>query len=524
MDRVLPIEDINTFYESIMIKTEKIRCKLFILAAVFFLTLCLRSPKCEANPGSLSEKVREKTLANGLTILVLPRHFSPTVSLQMSYLVGGVDETSGRTGTAHLLEHMLFKGTKELGTLDWAAEEPLLKEIEAVGKALDAERRKGGAAGQGEVARLKKRLEELQERHQKLVVKGEIDGIYSRNGAVGFNASTSSDMTNYTVNLPSNRLELWARMEAERMREPILREYYKERDVILEERRQRYETDPGGRLYSALLSAAYTAHPYRDPVIGWPSDIAYLDIAETREFYEKYYGPNNACIVAVGDVDPDEFFDLVERFFGGIPRREDLARRITAEPPRDGQRRVEVIFDAEPRLIVAYNKPTLPSRADYVFDVIDAVLTDGRSSRLVRRLVDEKKIVTSVDSANGIPGARYENLFALFLTPVAGVDLDEVESALEAELAAFSENPPTQEELDRVVRRLEASRVRALLSNTGLARSLAYYQMIAGSWRYMEEFPEILKTITPPEVAETARKYLVDSNRTTASLHSLGGN
>jgi len=501
---------------------EKTSIKTARRIALIFALLLLQAHICAASPGSLSGKVHEKILDNGLTVLVLPRHFSPTVSLQMSYLVGGIDEASGETGMAHLLEHMLFKGTKRLGTLDWTAEEPLLKEIEEVGTALDNEKRKGDGADQSKVEQLKNQLSNLQKKHSKLVVKGEIDAIYSRNGAVGFNASTSSDMTNYTVRLPSNRLELWARIEAERMREPILREFYKERDVVLEERRQRYETDPGGRLYNALLSTAFVASPYRDPVIGWPSDIAFLDIEATRKFYEKYYGPNNACIVAVGDVEPDEFFELVEKYFGDIPRRENIVRAITEEPPRDGQRRVEVIFDAEPSLTIAYNKPTLPSRVDYVFDVIDSVLTDGRSSRLVRRLVDEKKLAASIYSANGLPGARSQNLFAFFITPLAGVEISEIESALNSELKALSENPPSREELDRVIRRIEASRVRQLISNTGLARSLAYYQMIAGDWRYMDELPAVLKTITPEEVAETARTYLTDANRTTAVLRPKG--
>lgn len=473
--------------------------------------------------GSLEGRVAEHRLANGLTVLVLPRHASPTVSLQMTFRVGGVDEPAGQTGTAHLLEHMLFKGTRTLGTADWRREQPLLREIEAVGRALDGLRRKGEGADPARAQELARRLAVLQEAHRPLVVKDEIDALYARNGAVGFNASTSTDLTSYTVSLPSNRLELWARIESERMRDPVLREYYVEREVVQEERAQRYGSDPGGRLYEALLSAAFTAHPYRNPVIGWPSDLEVLDIADTRAFYERHYGPDNCVVAAVGDVEPESLFALVERYFGGLPARGSGDAHRTREPPQAGPRRVEVRFGAEPRLIVAFHKPTLPHRHDYVFDVIDAVLSDGRSSRLVRELVDRRRIAASVSAANGLPGARYPNLFAVFLTPVAGVTPEGAEEALLEELRRLAESPPSPEELQRVVRRLEAARVRSLLSNAALAQQLAYFQAVAGDWRYLEDHAGVLATVTPEEVAEVVRTYLTEENRTVAVLRPAGG-
>jgi predicted Zn-dependent peptidase len=472
--------------------------------------------------GSLLGKVREHQLANGLRVLALRRPGAPTVSLQMTCLVGGVDEETGRTGVAHLLEHMLFKGTTRLGTRDWKREEPLFNAIETVGRELDAERRKGEMAEVAQVASLSRRLAQLQDQQRELVVKDEIDGIYSQNGAVGFNASTSADLTSYTVSLPSNRLELWTRIESERMRDPVLREYYSERAVVAEERRERYEADPDGKLYGALLSAAFSAHPYRNPVIGWPSDLETLDIRDTREFYRAYYGPDNCVVAAVGDVDPDAFFELVERYFGSIPARGKPERRVTAEPLQVGAKRVEVEFDAAPKLILAWHKPTLPHRDDYVFDVIDALLSDGRSSRLPRELVDREKIAASVTTVSGLPGARYPNLFAVFVTPLAGVDAERVESAVEAELQRLASEPPTRAELDKVVRRLEAARVRRLTSSAALAGQLAYFQSLAGDWRYVEEHPRVLATITPEEVSEVARKYFTPENRTVAVIRSLG--
>lgn len=482
---------------------------------VFFPGLAPGEPEA-----TLVGRVKERTLANGLTVLVLARSGAPTVSLQMTFLVGGVDEVPPTTGVAHLLEHMLFKGTQTLGTRDWVAEEPLLREIEEIGRQLDAERRKGAKGDSQKERTLAERLAALQHRHRALVVKDEIDGIYSRNGAVGFNASTSADLTSYTVSLPSNRLELWARIESERMQTPVLREYYAERDVVAEERRQRYEADPDGKLYGELLAAAFRAHPYRNPVIGWPSDLETLDIRATREFYRVHYGPDNAVVAAVGDLEPEAFFALMERYFGHLKPRGLPTRTVTAEPPQPGPRRVEVRFDASPKIVLAWHKPTLPHRHDYVFDVIEALLSDGRSSRLERELVDRRKLAASVDAVSGLPGARYPNLFAVFATPMAGVEPEALEDAVEAELRRLASEPPSQEELDKVVRRLEASRVRRLTSNAALARQLAYFQAVAGDWRYMEEHPRVIATVTSAEVAEVAAAYFQAGNKTVAVLRS----
>jgi predicted Zn-dependent peptidase len=470
----------------------------------------------------LLQRVREHRLENGMTVLALRKPGAPVVSLMMNYLVGSVDEPSGSTGMAHLLEHMLFKGTTRLGTRDWAAEKPLLEKIERAGAALDDERRKSARPGYvpdpEKLARLEGELKELQAAHRPLVIEAEFDAIYQRNGAVGLNASTSADLTNYFVSLPSNRLELWASLESERMRDPVLRQFYTERDVVMEERRQRRETQPSGVLYEALLSTAFKAHPYRNPVIGWESDLKTLSLDATREFYRQHYGPGSAVVVAVGDLDPDDFFALVERYFGELPTREKEKSYPTVEPTPSGARRVIAHFDAQPRAALAYLKPTLPHRDDYVLDVIDALLTDGRSSRLNRELVDRAKVAVSVGSGNGLPGARFDNLFAIFVTPASGVEPDEALEAVRAELTRLAKEPPAPEELEKILTRLSADSVRSLVSHHGIARRLAYFQSLAGDWRYAVNHPKILATITPEEVSAVAARYFTPENETVAIL------
>lgn len=490
--------------------------RLICLGAALALALTFNAAL--AATSSLEDRVAEKRFDNGMTVFVLKRPGAPVVSLQMAFRAGAVDEPSGRTGMAHLLEHLLFKGTRTLGTSDWAAEEPLLAEIEKAGRELDALKR--GGASEEKVSAASARLVELSQRAGKYVVKGEIDGLYSRNGGVGLNASTSADMTNYYVSLPSNRLELWAAIESERMRDPVLREYYTERAVVAEERRERSETQPGGMLFQALLSAAFSAHPYRNPVIGWPSDLDYLDIEPTREFYRTHYGPDNSVVVAVGDVEPEPFFGLIERYFGDIPARGTATIPPTVEPPQAGPRAVTVYFDAQPRGVLAYHKPSLPHRDDYVMDVADGVLSSGDSSRLVRELVYKRKILNSVGTSNGFPGARYPNLFVVSFTPAESVTLEEAAQAVRDELKKLATTPPDRTELDRVLAGLEADMVRGLIQDAGLAQRLAFYQTVAGDWRYIERLPKVLAGVTPQEVADAAARYFTPENETFAVLKS----
>jgi len=492
------------------------------IKSLILLLFLLLSSVCFANGGSLEGRVVEHTLKNGMRLLLLPREGAPVVTLQITFKVGSVDEVEGKTGMAHLFEHMLFKGTTTLGTRDWEAERPIFEKIEEVGAALDSLR----ARGEGESERAKTlaaELAELQQSERKYIVKDEIDAIYSRNGGTGFNAFTTPDMTSYIVSLPAGRIELWAAIESERMREPVLREFYVERDVVKEERRQRREGEPVARIMEELKAAAFTTHPYRNPVIGWPEDLDALGLADTRTFYKKYYGPDNAVVTAVGAVDPDDFIEVCERYFGPIPSSGFRRYPLTSEPKQVEARRVEVRLDAEPIALLAYHKPTLPHRDDYVLDVVDGILSYGRSSRLVRSLVEEKRILTSVSTQNGSPGARYDNLFLLYAEPAPGVTADEALKALREELALLAAIPPTREELVRVVRKMEADMVRSLLSDGGLSRRLSYFETVAGDWRYAEEHPRILKTVTPEEVSAVCAKYFTPENETSVLLIPAGG-
>lgn len=483
------------------------------LAAVFFVLLFAAAGQA----ASLEERVQEHRFANGLRLLVVERHTSPTFAAYLTIGVGAVDEDSRTRGVAHLLEHMLFKGTKTLGTTDYAAEKPLLDRIAEVGGQIDR-LKNDPRADRAELARLRDELRRLQKEHRRYVVKDEFSRIYAENGGTGYNAFTSKDQTTYTVSLPANKLELWALVESDRMKNPVLREFYTEREVIKEERRRSYDSRPGGLLYETLLANAFTVHPYREPIIGWPSDIDNLTLRETGDFLHRYYAPVNTVITLVGDVDFERAVDIIGRYFGDIPPGTPVPPVVTVEPEQRGEKRIEVRFDAEPRLAIAFHKPTLPQRDDYVFDLIEQILSDGRVSRLYRSVVERQQLAASV-SAYSAPGARYPNLFVISAVPRYPHTVQEVEKAIEAELDRLIREPVGEKELTRALNRLRTDHLRSMQSNAGLARLLAYYQIVAGDWRYLARYDKVVSTITAEEIRQVARKWFRPENRTVVILH-----
>ena len=248
---------------------------------------------------SIEDRVTEYTLNNGFKVLMLERHTSPTVALYILFKAGAVDEAPDSVGIAHLLEHMLFKGTETIGTTNYSQEKGVLKEIDQTGTALDRERAKGVDADESRVAELERRLQELQEEAGRFIVRNEYEAWYTRHGAQGFNAATSKDYTLYMVELPSNKIELWALLESDRLKNYVLRDFYTERQAVLEERRMRVDTNPFGMLSERFLSTAFQVHPYGVSIIGLPSDINLLNKENANRFYRDHYTPENGVIILV---------------------------------------------------------------------------------------------------------------------------------------------------------------------------------------------------------------------------------
>ena len=463
----------------------------------------------------LESRVQEFTLKNGMRFLVLPRQVSPTFAAHISFKVGSVEENKGYTGAAHMLEHMMFKGTTTIGTLDWAKEKPILEKMNRLGAELDQAVEDG--AGADKIAELSKELKQTQAEHKKLVISEAYSQLYQNHGGVGFNAGTSKDDTNYIIRLPSNKLELWAFIESERMRDSVFREFYSERDVVAEERRMSYDNSPDGKLYERFLATAFIAHPYGQPIIGWASDIERLPLSEMERFYNEWYVPNNAVAALVGDVDFEEVKRLAEKYFSDIPARPLPRRVMSAEPDQGGERRTNLALDANPMVMMGFHKPTMPSDEDYVFDIIDSVLSNGRTSRMNRELVIKKKVAVSVSTFT-VPGSRYSNLFTIDATPRPPATTADVEKAVWEELERLKNEPVSPDDLAKVINNIEADMVRDLVSDYSMARRLTYYQQIAGDWRYMTQYLDKIRKVTADDIQKAAQKYFTRENLTVATL------
>ena len=485
---------------------------------IVFAFLCLVLLSGSASAANIEERVVEHRLANGLTVLLLERHRAPIIAVNLTFKVGGVQEHNGITGVAHLYEHMAFKGTKTIGVTDAEKEKSVLDELDRIAEAIAAESTKGPAADQARLSALRKQFAETEAQANRFVIPSEMASLYQRHGGVGLNATTGKDMTRYFLSFPANRLPLWAAVESDRMANAVLREFYKEKNVVLEERRQRTDNSPFGRLHEAFAVAAFQAHPYGLPVIGWPSDLETLSRTQTEAFFQLYYGPANAVLAIVGDINAKETIALVETTFGRLPARPPSPPVQTKEPPQAGERRVEVEYPAEPSVLIGYHKPATDRPDDVVFDVIEALLSEGRTSRLFRRLIQERQVAVGVSATSDYPGTLYPNLFVLGGTPRAPHTAAEVEQAIYEELDRLKREPVTPRELEKILNQVDAALVRSLRSNGGMASRLAYSQVINGNWRETFQRRDRIAKVTPDDIRRVAAQYFVKSNRTVATL------
>ncbi|HSR42390.1 MAG TPA: pitrilysin family protein, partial [Longimicrobiales bacterium] len=414
-----------------------------------------------------------------------------------------------------LLEHLLFKGTTTIGTIDVESERPLFAAMDAAQDSLLMAPPTGW--DEPVAARLRDRIEGMQEAARTYVVPNEFDRILTESGARDMNATTGYEATSYYVRLPANRAELWFALEADRMVNPVFREFYTERDVVAEERRTRVDADPGGRLLEAFYAAAYRVHPYGRPVIGHMDDIQTHTRAEVAEYHGRYYRPNNAVMAVVGDIDPDRMVELARRYFGPIPPG-DAPPPVTAEePPQRGERRIRVPFEAEPEVVAGWHVPPGDHPDAPALDVMARVLAGGRTGRLYRRLVVNEGLATSVSATVG-PGFRGPRLLMITAQPLAGTTTAELEAAIYEELRRLAEEPPTDLELARVRNQIEASDVRRLASNLGLAFQLTSSVAYHGDWKETFRAGARLGRVTAGDVERVARRYLTADNRTVAVL------
>jgi predicted Zn-dependent peptidase len=461
----------------------------------------------------LKSQVKEYRLDNGLTFLVIERPDAPVFSFRTYVDAGGVDELPGITGIAHMFEHMAFKGTPTIGGEGSEAEMEAIAAEDAAWNALEAELNKGNDADPERLAELEEAFQDAQAAAQEFVIANDYSKILNENGVTGLNASTFTDWTQYYYNLPSNRFELWARMEGDRMTNPVLREFYKERDVVYEERRFQ-ESSPTGRLFLNWINAAYEAHPYGiGGVIGHSADLKRIDRDDAREFFEKYYVGSNMTVAVVGDVKYDDVKKYADKYFSGVLSGEDPPPVRTMEPRHDYEVRVVRREDAQPIVLIGYH---IPSRLDadwFAYELLGDIVGMGRSSRLYKRLVKEDKIAAQTFAGSGFLGNKYPALLLVQALVSKDATVEDVEAAIYEELDRLATEGPTPDELAKVKTMNKAQFIRSIRSNAGLAAQLAETEEKLGDWRRVFSYLDEMQAVTVEDVQKAAQEALRPDNR-----------
>ena len=472
------------------------------------------------------DKVSAFSLENGMRFLVIERHQAPVASFVTFVDVGSVDEPRGHTGIAHLFEHLAFKGTPNIGTTNWEQEQKVLERVDdAYIRWLEAKYLE--EAEEAQLSKLRDRFEKLRDEARQYVIPNAFPKIIERHGGTDLNAATAKDYTMYFCSLPANRIELWFSLESDRLLRPVFREFYTEKQVVLEERRMRVDSNPSGRMIEELLALAYLAHPYRAPTIGWSTDIVSTTREDLRRFYQQHYRPENLTVAVAGDVDPERIKELARTYFGPMKTNELVPKIITKEPPQRGEREFAHLGPNQPMYIEAYHTVDQADPHTPALDLLSDILSRGRISRLYRSLVEKQGLAQQVQAFNGFPGDQYPALFLVYAIPRKGVDLDELSSALHQELEQVKSRGVTLEELDRAKNRLRADLVRSLKSNLGLARRLARAEAQEGGWRRVFDYLDRLDRVDLSTIQQVAREYLSPENRNVGrTLHETqqGGN
>lgn len=485
-------------------------------------------------PAAAGPEVQEHVLSNGMKFLLVPRHLAPTVAAGWVAKVGSVNERPGITGISHLFEHMMFKGTKTIGTRDYALDERLIIEQEALQEQMRAEMSAQRAAlRRGEIREITSpesktpRYRALEARFDSLValqrenmVKNEFNLVLQKNGASRINAFTSEDMTFYFWNVPANKLELWFWMESDRLLNPVFREFYSERDVVYEERRLGVESTPLGKFQESFDAMFWDASPYTWSVIGYASDLPAITKAQADEYYSLYYAPNNVCAVLVGDFDPRQALALAEKYFGRIPRGARPApEMITMEPRQPGAKRFYGAAETNPAVTARWHTVARVHRDVPALEVLGEIL-NGPTGRLQRNLVLGQGLATSARAQQD--ARKYEGLFEIEAECKEGRAPEELERAVLAELAKLQQEPVSADELQAVKNRYLTRTYRQLENNFFLMVRYGGSEA-QGSWRDADRIDREVQAVTADDVRRVAQAYFQPESSAVAIWTRLAG-
>ncbi|MGA2587095.1 MAG: pitrilysin family protein [Candidatus Aminicenantales bacterium] len=485
--------------------------------------------------------VKEHVLSNGMKILMIPRPGVPRVVCHIYFKVGSINEREGITGIAHIHEHMMFKGTHVVGVSDFAKDTEIDKKIDAVMDKIYHEKFwKADGGDKAKIAGWQKEFEELTKAEKAYIVKDELDNLYANNGGTGVNASTGGENTGYYVTMPSNKVELQMFVESDRLMNAYFREFYSEKDVIMEERRLS-ENRPGFFFSEQVNAAFYSASGYHWDTIGWMDDIQKITKADLIEFHNKYYVPNNAVAIYVGDFDPQALAAMAEKYFGRIPRGPDIEPLRTAEPPQYGEKRLYGESSAPTSLSMMFHTPQAGQPDAAPLQVLASILGGGGggmrgglgpdggeigqrgggfgggagTGRLNKILVQEKQLAVNVSASSR--AQWFVGAFQFGATPRLdkNVQPEDLEKEIWVEIDKVKKDGVTPDEIQKAKNRFEAQFIRSLSSSTGLAGSVGRAELHRG-WRSLITDLDDLKKVTNDDIKRVAAKYFVKDNSLTA--------
>jgi predicted Zn-dependent peptidase len=469
--------------------------------------------------------VEEFRLGNGMKWLLFESHESPTINAGWVARVGSVNERPGMTGISHFFEHMMFKGTRTIGTSNIEADLKLIDDQERLREQMREEQiamrerlRKGEIDDLLKPENQSPRYRELAQQFDALVlkqretiIKDHMDQIYTTNGGEFLNAGTDQDATTYYLRIPSNRLELWAWLESDRLLNPVFREFYSERDVVFEERRMRTESTPLGKYDEAFNALFWEAHPYQWPVVGWASDIPSYTLQQAKEYFATYYAPNNITGSLVGDFKTAEVKPLLERYFGRIPRGKTAPPDVvTLEPAQVAEKRMNAEAETSPTVRIWWKSVPLLHKDGAALDIL-ADLLSGRTGRLYKGLVLGRQVANQASASNS--QQKYGGAFQLEATVKDGKEPAAVESAVYEEIEKLKKEQAPTDELQKVKNQEKANAYRRLANPTFIMFQLLGYDA-AGDWRLINSYADKVDAVTAADVQRVAQQYLVKENRT----------
>ena len=463
----------------------------------------------------VQSNISEFSLDSQLKFIVLENHQAPVISFVTYVDVGGINEEENKTGAAHFLEHLAFKGTTEIGTIDYQQERQIFQELDSLfAKIKQAKKRQNLE----QLTVLEQKFQELNQKAQSLVKPNEFGQIVEIEGGVGLNAATSADSTAYFYNFPSNKLELWMYLESQRYINPVFRSFYQEKQVILEERKLRTDNSAMGKTIEAFLDTAFVEHPYKRPVIGYEEDIVNLTRENINDFFNNYYGGSNITIAIVGDVNPQQVENMAKKYFANFPIAQKSGKVDLVEPIQQQVREVTVEYPSQPLYLEGYHIPNL-NHPDYVvYDMMSSILSNGRTSRLYKSLVEEQKVALTAAGFNGFPGNKYANMMVFYAISAPNRSLNELQIALDKEIEKLKTELVTDKELERVKTQSKASLLRTVNSNSGMARLLAEYEAKTGNWSNLFTSLDDISAVTALDIQRVAKQTFKTENKTIAKL------